>query len=546
MTTIFLDILKMSLTASYCIVIVCILRLFLKHVPKSFSYLLWIAVAFRLVCPITFDSPFSLLDTGIYHTVSDYIYSTTIIPASSMQNIISGNYDEQAESDYKYENTFVNMKHESASSESTLSKDININEYNFSATTIFSLLNIIWLAVAIAICGYNAFSYIYFKHRLVKTRKLMETTYDAKYTCTKKYTIYTISGISTSFVMGTFKPVIYVPDNLTASQTRVCIAHEITHIRRYDYIVKFLASLLVCIHWFNPLVWLAYKLMSMDMEQSCDEITLKNSDLDEKKEYSKALLSIAMLKNRNYVFSGYKLGFADDSSKSRIKNILNYKKPCIAVSVLCAAVVIICIAGLSVNPKANDNNLVEISENTGNSSNAYLLSEQNTAIQNDATIDAQKEAEIAEIQKKAEEAALVQNEEAALAQKEAELAEAQKKAEKTAHAQKEALELEELMTKFYVAYFSGDTDTIKSLMVDDYKSNPIMNDNLDVYDTDKLSDIEIRQIKGLANIDEENLYEPHNLSLELFMPNDDSLTYLTAELVNEDSSWKIDWYGLEK
>jgi beta-lactamase regulating signal transducer with metallopeptidase domain len=467
-----------------------------------------------------------------------------------MQNI-SVNYEGQAESDLKYENMFDNMKDEIASSENSLSEatldeDININEYNLSATSFFSVLNIMWLAVAMAICGYNAFSYIYFKHRLVKARKLMETTYDDIHICKKKYTIYTISGISTSFVMGVFKPVIYIPNNLTASQTKVCIAHEITHIRRYDHIVKLLASLLVCIHWFNPLVWLAFKLMSMDMEQSCDEITLKNSDLDEKKEYSKALLSIALLKNRNYVFSGYKLGFADDSSKSRIKNILNYKKPCIAVSAVCAAVVIICIAGLSVNPKDNDNKLPETSIQDDNTDM------QNIDVQKEKdTQAAQKEAEIAEAQKKTEEAAIVQKEEAAIAQEEAEIAETQKKAEKTAIAQKEALALEELMTKFYVAYFSGDTDTIKSLMVDDYKSNPIMNDNLDVYNaddynTDKSGNIEIRQIKGLTNIDAENMFQPHELSLEFCLPNDDSLTYLTAKWVNEDNSWKINSYGLEK
>jgi hypothetical protein len=164
---------------------------------------------------------------------------------------------------------------------------------------------------------------------------------------------------------------------------------------------------------------------------------------------------------------------------------------------------------------------------------------------------AQKEAEIAEAQKKTEEAAIVQKEEAAIAQEEAEIAETQKKAEKTAIAQKEALALEELMTKFYVAYFSGDTDTIKSLMVDDYKSNPIMNDNLDVYNaddynTDKSGNIEIRQIKGLTNIDAENMFQPHELSLEFCLPNDDSLTYLTAKWVNEDNSWKINSYGLEK
>jgi beta-lactamase regulating signal transducer with metallopeptidase domain len=460
------------------------------------------------------------------------------------------------------------MKHESSLSENSLSEDslsedfllknylsndtldeeTNISEHNLSAAPIFSILNIIWLAVAIAICGYNAFSYIYFNHRLIKSRKLMDTPYADmyfdKYTCKKKYTIYTISGMSTSFVMGTFKPVIYVPDNLAASQTKVCIAHEITHIRRYDHIVKLLASLLVCIHWFNPLVWLAFKLMSMDMEQSCDEITLKNSDLDEKKEYSKALLSIAMLKNRNYVFSGYKLGFADDSSKSRIKNILNYKKTCIAVSAVCAAVVIICIAGLSVNPKDNDNDLTEMQN----------IDEQKEIIYTQYI--AQKEAELAEEQKKADEADEISEaqkdaEKSAISQTEVEIAETQKNAEETAIAEAKKEELESLMTKFYVAYFSGDTDTIKSLMVDDYKSNPIMNDNLDVYNaddynTDKSGNIEIRQIKGLTNIDAENLSQPHILSLEFFMPNEDSLTYLEAEWINEDNSWKIDWYALDK
>jgi beta-lactamase regulating signal transducer with metallopeptidase domain len=379
---------------------VCILRLFLKRAPKSFSYLLWIAVAFRLVCPIAFDSSFSLLDTGIYHTVSDYIHSSAIEPELSFQNV-SLSQDSLAE--YKLDNR----------------------------NPLYSLLVTLWLAVAAALCGYNTFSYICLKHRLIKSRKLFEPDYDYIYhsenICNKKYTIYTISGISTSFVMGVFKPVIYVPDNLTVSQARVCIAHEITHIRRCDHIVKLLASLLVCIHWFNPLVWLAFKLMSMDMEQSCDEITLRNSDLDEKKEYSKALLSIAMLKNHNNVFSGYRLGFADDSSKSRIKNILNYKKPCIVLSAVCAATVIICIAGLSVNPKDSENQLTDTDIQNIDSQKEEIYTQYLEQKQ------AEMKAEMAEAQKKAEEAAIA----------ESELETAQKEAEEAAIAEMER-ELEEI------------------------------------------------------------------------------------------------------
>jgi len=233
----------------------------------------------------------------------------------------------------------------------------NISE-KISGETFFNIkmiLNIfinafkyLWIAVMAALFVCSACSYL-----RLKTRLKIYTEYISEY---KGIPVYAVKGISSAFVLGFIRPTIYLAENLNTSQREVCLAHEYTHIKRHDHLIKLFAFIIVCIHWFNPLVWLSFKLMTSDMEMSCDENTLRNTGLD-RKYYSKTLLSLAT--NEYPRLSGYPIAFADDNSMSRIKNILNYKNPAVLITAICLIAVIICIVGLSLDPLSDAQNTVQ-------------------------------------------------------------------------------------------------------------------------------------------------------------------------------------------
>ncbi|OME88376.1 hypothetical protein BK120_03515 [Paenibacillus sp. FSL A5-0031] len=118
----------------------------------------------------------------------------------------------------------------------------------------------------------------------------------------------------------------YLPNGLHDEERSYILLHEQTHIKRYDHIIKPVAFLILSVHWFNPLVWIAFMLMSRDMEFSCDEHVLKkmNSDMDIKKSYASSLLSLA---TDRHILNGSPLAFGEGNVKGRIKNVLNYRKP---------------------------------------------------------------------------------------------------------------------------------------------------------------------------------------------------------------------------
>lgn len=160
--------------------------------------------------------------------------------------------------------------------------------------------------------------------------------------------IYEIGGIKTPFVFGIFKPKIYLPTSLSENERVYIIKHEQTHIRRLDHIIKPVAFLVLSVHWFNPLVWVAFFLMSEDMELSCDESVIKQMGSDIKKDYSTSLLSLSTGRR---TIGGCPLAFGENNTKGRIMNILNYKKPAFwVVIVVVIAVVAVCV-GLMSNPQ---------------------------------------------------------------------------------------------------------------------------------------------------------------------------------------------------
>lgn len=349
MTNIFLNILGMSLTASYCIILVCIIRLFLRKAPKIYSYCLWSAVLFRLICPVSLASPISLISAEV-STISEKLSNRDVWQCSEDLLYYNGSYDDTTYSFNIDDDISYGTDPDIIDSIITPNKSSLINQessgsiYNTMSYNLTDILKSLWLLGIIVICLYSISLYMHLKIKLNKNSEYM-----MKY---KDITVYQVRGLSSPLAMGIIKPSIYLSNNLDDSQREICLAHEYIHIKRYDHLIKLLAFIAICIHWFNPLVWLFFKLMTSDMEMSCDEMVLRGAGIDERKAYSKVLLSLSS--DRNYSFAGCPLAFAGDNSKSRIKNILNYKKPAVWAASICVITVIICVIGLSVNPSTKD------------------------------------------------------------------------------------------------------------------------------------------------------------------------------------------------
>lgn len=390
---IFLTILGMSLTAAYCILVVCLLRVLLRRMPKIFSYCLWSVVALRLVCPILPESRFSLMGERVVESArriaaTDMEYRVEsgmeaiadrfdgvkgdIAPDTSGSYGVSGHgYDLTSYdlSGYGLSNNILPEAEGLGTNETQngiangIGSENGINGYpsgrvwgDFQADgqesskigeagkigtlgNVVYLAAAVWLGVFLILCIYGIVSYRRLKRRLA----------GAAYTGRpfEGIPVKYAHGLETPFVLGLLHPTVYLPDTLTDSEAIQCLSHERVHVRRRDYLVKQFAFVLACVHWFNPLVWLAFHLMSQDMEMSCDEQALQSLALADRKAYSDALLKMSVGRLR---FSGCPLAFGESSASLRIKNIMNYKKPGFRAVVAVCAVMVICMAGLFTNP----------------------------------------------------------------------------------------------------------------------------------------------------------------------------------------------------
>lgn len=318
MSQLFLTVLNMSLTASYVILFVILVRLLLRKAPKVIPYALWGVVAFRLIIPFSFESMFSLMprNTNIVPIPQDIIYQQ--IP--------------QINSGIKVVDSFVSNSLPAP----TIGASVNPLQIYVEIGTC------IWVLGIIALLVYSLVSVLILKRQLKSAQLIKKNVFEAK-------------NLKTPFVLGIIRPKIYLPIGLNASERSHILLHEQTHIHRKDHIIKVAAFLILSIHWFNPLVWIAFMLMSTDMELSCDEHVLKKVDADVKKLYANSLLSLA---TGRHILNGSPLAFGEGNVKGRIKNVLNYKKPrfwVIALSVIIATAVGI---GLLVNPYSPNPDLI--------------------------------------------------------------------------------------------------------------------------------------------------------------------------------------------
>lgn len=320
MTKLFTAILNMSITAGYVALAVIAIRILFKKAPKVFSYALWLAVLIRLICPFSFNSAFSFLiflnpkvqtNTGVMEYLPNNL--------GSIQN-------PAVDVGISRLNQFVNSSLPSA----TPTASVN------SIQIIIEIAGIIWSVGMAALLIYSIISYIKAINN-VKTATLIRDN------------IFETDRITSPFLCGFIKPQIYVPAGMSPNELSYILAHEQTHIKRLDYLIKPFAFLVLIVHWFNPLMWVSFALMSKDMEMSCDESVINKMGSDVKGSYSNSLLSLSI--KRSGLILGSPLAFGESNIQSRIKNILNYKKPGFCVVVLAIIATALLIMAFTANPK---------------------------------------------------------------------------------------------------------------------------------------------------------------------------------------------------
>ncbi len=328
MTTVFLHLVDMSMTAGYLIVAVVILRLLLQKAPKWIRGILWAMVGLRLVMPFSFESVLSLIPTSTFG--SDMIESAASFGGNEMLNFDADSLGTQIP-DFDV-TAGAHLQSETFSGIELATEAVE------KAPDIAMILSIVWLAGLSAMLIYCGISYI----------RLSKRVSDAVIFRDGRYAVYQSEKVDSPFVLGIFNPRIYIPTHMEVQDVECVIAHEKAHIVRKDHWIKPLGFLLLSIYWFHPLVWLAYILLSRDIELACDEKVIRQMGVESKKAYSEALLKCSI---KQRMVSACPLAFGEVGVKKRIMNVLNYKKPAfwiIIVSVVLCVVVAVCFM---TNPK---------------------------------------------------------------------------------------------------------------------------------------------------------------------------------------------------
>ena len=307
----FLKILNMSIVASWLILAVVLLRFILKKAPKWIAVLLWGIVALRLVVPFSFESALSLIPSAETFNAHNIQYETPAISSGipAVNNAVNPVLGE----------TFVPNQ---------------VGSIN--PLYVWTLVaSAIWLVGIAAMLLYAVISYVRVRRSVAE-----RVPYEGN--------IFLCDHVNSPFILGLVRPKIYLPSNMDATAMEPVIAHEKAHLERCDHWWKPLGFLILAVHWFNPLCWVAYVLLCRDIELACDEKVIRQMDLDGKKRYSTALLECNAQRRLVTICP---LAFGEVGVKERVKNVLNYKKPAfwlIVVAIAACAVVTVCFA---TNPK---------------------------------------------------------------------------------------------------------------------------------------------------------------------------------------------------
>ena len=343
MSSFFLEIVNMSISASWIVLAVLLLRLLLKKAPKWIMVLLWGIVAVRLICPFSIESAMSLIPS------SETINTDIMVEDDSMlENDSVVEHKPLIDTGVPIINDAVNPI-----IEENFSQELEMEPQGGISVTplqiIILILSWIWMAGMVVMLAYTVISYLRVKNKIGTAVLLRENIFQSE-------------NVVSPFVLGVVKPRIYLPFHMNEQDIEHVIAHENAHIRRKDHLWKPFGFLILTLHWFNPFIWLGYVLLCRDIELACDEKVVKEFDNQQKADYAQALLTCSV--NRRMI-AACPIAFGEVGVKDRVKSILNYKKPAfwiIIVAVLAGVIAAVCFLTDPVSEK--DTSALEESDAT--------------------------------------------------------------------------------------------------------------------------------------------------------------------------------------
>lgn len=331
MGTVFLRVINMSITASWLMAAVIVLRLLLKKAPKWLICMFWVFVAVRLVCPFSVESTWSLVPSA--EPVSER--RTPVRDTPQNAPLLSTDMKEAEDgSAYAAGNAANDMALNATGAGSTQNSRLTGIKDAVDRTDVFGA---VWLCGAAGLLFYGIMSYAKLHKRTAVSARV-------------EGRIWQCDEIQTPFILGILRPRIYLPSDLDEAQAEYVIAHERTHLKRRDHWWKPLGFFILAIHWFNPLCWVSYILLCRDIELACDEHVIRSGDEQYKKSYAEALLACSI---GSKAITVCPLAFGETSVKERVRNIMSYKKPAFWVVLTAAVACIVVAVCFLTNPQKN-------------------------------------------------------------------------------------------------------------------------------------------------------------------------------------------------
>lgn len=361
MVNVFLTLLNMSITASYFILAIVVIRLLFRRAPKWFFCVLWCLVGIRLICPISIESAWSLIP-NVEPVSVEWLAQRGVVTKQAG----SGGFDLDAGTNYEskgglsegqsypskeglngtqnysgagglnegqnYPHTQALSKDQNYSSEENLNDSVN----NSRGAFLGRLITFLWLTGGIVLLTYTLITYLHLKWRIQDAVRLQDNLFQSE-------------KVDSPFVLGILKPCIYLPYHMEEATLNCVIAHEQAHIKRGDHISKMVGFLLLAVYWFQPLIWLGYVLFCRDLELACDEYVVKELNAEQRKVYSTALLQCSTTRRR---VAPCPIAFGEVGIATRIRNALHYKKPTLWILIICLVLGVVAAVCFLTNPSS--------------------------------------------------------------------------------------------------------------------------------------------------------------------------------------------------
>ena len=301
----FPTLLRMSLSAAVLTGVVILLRFFLRKAPKWVRCLLWLLVAVRLLCPAVPQFRGSLMP------LEETRLATGEGLVSAMDEALPS-LELETPRDYAVNHAAGEARDVRVSTEAR--PDL--------------YLPVLWASGVLAMLLWALASFLRLRRRTAASVRFAGNA-------------YLCDGIDSPFILGVLRPRIILPSGLEEPRLSHVLAHERAHLRRRDHLWKPFGFLLLALHWFNPVLWLAYFLLCRDIELACDERAVRDLDPESRADYSQALLDLS---RPGRAVAACPLAFGEAGVKQRVKNVLNYRKP--AFWVILGALVLAALAAV--------------------------------------------------------------------------------------------------------------------------------------------------------------------------------------------------------